>query len=59
MAVTVAIMSLIFERLWVVLPASPYFESIPALMTTAGVISIGGLIAFVMVRDSTFHIVVL
>ena len=52
-------MSLIFERLWVVLPASPYFESIPALMTTAGVISIGGLIAFVMVRDSTFHIVVL
>lgn len=49
MAVTVGCMSLVAERLWVVLPASPYFASGAALGVSASCILFGGLIAFLMV----------
>ena len=49
MSITVLIMSLIVERLWVVLPRSPYFDSTSALAVTAGLMLWGGLIAFTMV----------
>ena len=49
MSITVLIMSLIVERLWVVLPRSPYFDSATALAVTAGLMLWGGLIAFTMV----------
>ena len=49
MSVTVAIMSLIIERLWLVLPGSPYFDSIQSLFTTTMIMLFGGTIAFFMV----------
>ena len=49
MAVTVFVISLAIERLWIILPHSPYFASAHAMLVTAGVMSFGGVIAFLMV----------
>lgn len=49
MSVTVAMMSLMIERLWLVLPGSPYFDSIQSLLTTTMIMLFGGTIAFFMV----------
>lgn len=49
MSITVAIMSMAFERLWVVLPASPYFDSLQSLGFTLMIMLCGGIIAFFMV----------
>ena len=49
MSLTVGVMSLLVERLWAVLPVSPYFDSLPALTLTGGLMLCGGLIAFLMV----------
>ena len=49
MAVTVFIFSLLIERLWIILPHSPYFATAHAMLVTAGVMSFGGVIAFLMV----------
>jgi hypothetical protein len=49
MSVTVGFVSLFAERLWNALPESPYFNSGTALLTTAGLILMGGLLAFLMV----------
>ncbi|CAK0780864.1 hypothetical protein CVIRNUC_005201 [Coccomyxa viridis] len=49
MSVTVAIMSMAFERLWVVIPGSPYFDSLQSLGVTALIMLCGGTIAFFMV----------
>lgn len=50
MSVTVLLMSLLVERLWVVLPKSPYFASVYSLALTFGIMMFGGIIAFFMVR---------
>lgn len=42
-------MSLLVERLWRVLPDSPYFDSLHSVGLTAGIMLIGGVIAFCMV----------
>ncbi|KAK9819261.1 hypothetical protein WJX81_007119 [Elliptochloris bilobata] len=49
MSVTVGVMSLLVERLWAVMPGSPYFDSAAALALTGGLMLFGGLIAFLMV----------
>ncbi len=49
MSVTVLVMSLLVERLWQVLPTSPYFVSLDSLGLTAAIMLFGGIIAFVMV----------
>jgi hypothetical protein len=49
MSVTVLLMSLLVERLWVVLPKSPYFASAHSLLLTFGIMMFGGVIAFFMV----------
>ena len=49
MAITVGVMSLFIERLWEVVPGSPYFDSAASLATTAAIILFGGVIAFLMV----------
>ena len=49
MAGTVFLMSLLVERLWGVLPDSPYFDSLHSVSLTAGIMLIGGVIAFCMV----------
>lgn len=49
MSITVAIMSLAFERLWVVIPGSPYFDSLESLGFTLLIMLCGGVIAFFMV----------
>ncbi len=49
MSITVAIMSLAFERLWVVIPVSPYFDSLESLGLTSLIMLVGGIIAFFMV----------
>ena len=49
MSLTVGVMSLLVERLWTVLPVSPYFDSLRALTLTGGLMLCGGLIAFLMV----------
>eukprot|EP00884_Botryococcus_braunii_P017261 jgi/Botrbrau1/4218/Bobra.0044s0018.2 len=49
MSLTVGFVSLFAERLWNALPESPYFNSGTALLTTAGLILMGGLLAFLMV----------
>lgn len=49
MAITVGLMSLVAEQLWVVLPASPYFTSPTAICVTVSCVLFGGLIAFLMV----------
>ena len=49
MSVTVLIMSLLVERLWVVLPHSPYFDSAAAMGITFLIMLFGGCIAFLMV----------
>lgn len=49
MSVTVLVMSLLVERLWVVLPKSPYFASLDSLVLTFFIMLFGGFIAFFMV----------
>ena len=49
MSVTVLVMSLLVERLWKVLPTSPYFVSLDSLGLTAAIMVFGGVIAFLMV----------
>ena len=49
MAVTVLLMSLFVERLWKVLPTSPYFDSLASLGLTVAIMLVGGVIAFLMV----------
>lgn len=49
MSVTVLLMSLVVEQLWVVLPGSPYFGSAQACGITFLIMVLGGLIAFLMV----------
>ena len=49
MAVTVAFMSLVAERLWLVLPGSPYFDSLESLAVTLVLMLFGGTLAFFMV----------
>jgi solute carrier family 35 protein C2 len=49
MSITVAGMSLCIERLWKVLPNSPYFDSLQSLCTTVMLMLFGGTIAFLMV----------
>ena len=49
MALTVAVMSLAAERLWAVLPHSPYFDSLESLGVTFVLMLFGGTIAFFMV----------
>ncbi|KAK9813893.1 hypothetical protein WJX73_003560 [Symbiochloris irregularis] len=49
MSITVLIMSLVVERLWVVLPRSPYFDTAGDLAVTSGLMLFGGVIAFTMV----------
>lgn len=49
MSVTVGFVSIFAERLWNALPESPYFNSGGAILTTAGLILMGGLLAFLMV----------
>ena len=49
MSVTVLVMSLLVERLWRVLPTSPYFVSLDSLGLTAAIMLFGSIIAFVMV----------
>lgn len=49
MSITVLTMSLIVERLWVVLPPSPYLDNVSVVLVTTGLMLFGGLIAFAMV----------
>ncbi len=49
MAATVLTLSLAWERLWEVLPNSPYFEDAYRSLETAGIIAVGAFIAFAMV----------
>jgi len=49
MALVVGLMSLVAEKLWLVIPASPYFTSATALMVTAACIFFGAWIAFLMI----------
>lgn len=49
MAISAGLLSLCTERLWVTLPASPYFASPLHMLMTAGIIAAGALIAFLMV----------
>jgi len=49
MGITLAIISLFFEKLWVVLPGSPYFSSFGHSLFTILILAVGGLIAFSMV----------
>lgn len=49
MSLTVLLMSLLVERLWIVLPGSPYFDNGTALLVTSSLMLFGGLIAFTMV----------
>lgn len=49
MGITLAIISLSFERLWSVLPDSPYFSSPSHTLVTMLILFTGGIIAFCMV----------
>jgi solute carrier family 35 protein C2 len=49
MSATTLLLSLVTERLWDVLPDSPYFEDLGAVGLTIGIIFAGALIAFAMV----------
>jgi len=49
MGVILGIISLVFERLWDTLPPSPYFSSFYHGVATAGILAVGGVIAFCMV----------
>lgn len=49
MSATTLLLSLLTERLWDVLPGSPYFAGLGRSCGTAGVIFAGALIAFAMV----------
>lgn len=49
MGSVLALVSIAFEKLWNVLPNSPYFSSWRHGIVTMGILSIGGVIAFAMV----------
>eukprot|EP00195_Chlamydomonas_chlamydogama_P011097 CAMPEP_0202891508 /NCGR_PEP_ID=MMETSP1392-20130828/1552_1 /ASSEMBLY_ACC=CAM_ASM_000868 /TAXON_ID=225041 /ORGANISM="Chlamydomonas chlamydogama, Strain SAG 11-48b" /LENGTH=439 /DNA_ID=CAMNT_0049575287 /DNA_START=181 /DNA_END=1500 /DNA_ORIENTATION=- len=49
MSVTVLVVSLAVEKLWVVLPASPYFHGLSHVCITLGLMFLGALLAFLMV----------
>lgn len=49
MAATSLLLSLAFERLWDVLPGSPFFDGWQHCMVTAGIVFLGAVIAFLMV----------
>jgi solute carrier family 35 protein C2 len=49
MSATLLLISLLFERLWAVLPPSPYFSTPLHCAVTAAVMAFGGVIAFSMV----------
>ena len=49
MGLTLALISLFFEKLWVIIPGSPYFASIGHTLATIAIIATGGVIAFSMV----------
>jgi len=50
MSATTLLLSLASEELWVVLPRSPYFSSLPHAAVTLGIITLGATLAFLMVR---------
>lgn len=50
MSGTVLLLSLVWERLWVTLPASIYFESLRQTGISMGLILVGAIIAFLLVR---------
>ena len=50
MSGTVLILSLLWERLWVTLPSSIYFESLRQTGLSMGLIFLGAIIAFLLVR---------
>lgn len=49
MAVTMILLSVIWESLWAVLPSSPYFASFSHTMISLAIIAVGAIIAFLMV----------
>ena len=49
MGITLLLISLVHERLWATLPASPYFENAWHTTLSAAIMFFGGLIAFAMV----------
>ena len=49
MSGTVMLLSLVWERLWVTLPASIYFESWRQTGISMGLILVGAIIAFLLV----------
>lgn len=49
MSITTMIISIAWERLWVVLPTSPYFAGLEHCLLSAGVILVAAVIAFGMV----------
>lgn len=49
MSVTVLLMSLMVEHLWVTLPGSPYFASPAHVALTALILCVGAVLAFMMV----------
>ena len=49
MGLTLGIISISFERLWTVIPASPYFSTPHHTLITVCILAIGGIIAFSMV----------
>lgn len=49
MSITLMILSLAVEKLWITLPTSPYFDGLGHIFLTILIIFIGGLIAFSMV----------
>jgi hypothetical protein len=55
MAGTVLLLSLVWERLWVSLPASVYFASWQQTGISMGLILIGAIIAFLLVREAPGH----
>ena len=50
MSGTVLLLSLVWERLWVTLPSSIYFESLHQTGLSMGLIFMGAIIAFLLVR---------
>lgn len=49
MGLTLGLISLGFEKLWVVIPTSPYFSTIWGSVVTFSILGLGGIIAFSMV----------
>lgn len=49
MSGTMFALSLVWEKLWAILPGSPYFSSMVHIAITMGIILVGAIIAFLMV----------